>query len=80
MLDLGCGAGGFCHLAAGAGASVTGVDAAAGMVEIARERAREGRFDVGDIQFLPYEDRSFDAVTGSGRVGERRRESRGRAD
>jgi SAM-dependent methyltransferase len=34
------------------------------MVEIARERVPHGRFDVGDIQFLPYEDRSFDVVTG----------------
>jgi SAM-dependent methyltransferase/predicted ester cyclase len=64
VLDLGCGAGGFCRLAVGAGARVTGIDAAAGMVEIARERVPDGRFDVGDIQFLPYEDRSFDVVAG----------------
>jgi SAM-dependent methyltransferase len=64
VLDLGCGAGGFCRLAARAGACVTGIDAAAAMVEIARERVPDGRFDVGDIQFLPYEDRSFDVVTG----------------
>ena len=64
VLDLGCGAGGFCRLAARAGASVTGIDAAAGMVEIPRERVPDGRFDVGDIQFLPYQDCSFDVVTG----------------
>jgi ubiquinone/menaquinone biosynthesis C-methylase UbiE len=62
VLDLGCGAGRFCRLAANAGAPVTGIDAAAGMVEIARERVPDGRFDVADIQFLPYEDRSFDVV------------------
>jgi SAM-dependent methyltransferase len=62
VLDLGCGAGGFCRLAAGAGARVTGIDAAAGMVEIARERVPDGRFAVGDIQFLPYDERSFDVV------------------
>jgi SAM-dependent methyltransferase len=64
VLDVGCGAGGFCRLAAGAGARVTGIDAAAGMLEIARERVPDGRFDVGDIQFLPYADRSFDLVAG----------------
>jgi SAM-dependent methyltransferase len=62
VLDVGCGAGRFCRMAAGAGASVTGIDAAAGMIEIARERVPGGRFDVGDIQFLPYEDESFDLV------------------
>jgi SAM-dependent methyltransferase len=62
VLDLGCGAGRFCRLAARTGASVTGIDAAVGMVEIARERVPDGRFEVGDIQFLPYEDRSFDVV------------------
>jgi 2-polyprenyl-3-methyl-5-hydroxy-6-metoxy-1,4-benzoquinol methylase len=63
VLDLGCGAGVFCRLAADAGASVTGIDAAPALVEIARERVPEGRFDVGDIQALPYQDRSFDIVT-----------------
>ena len=63
VLDLGCGAGVFCRLAADAGASVTGIDAAPALVEIARERVPDGRFDVGDIQTLPYEDRSFDVVT-----------------
>lgn len=64
VLDVGCGAGGFCRLAADAGASVTGIDAAAGMIEVARERVPDARFDVGDIQFLPYDDGSFDVVTG----------------
>jgi SAM-dependent methyltransferase len=51
-------------LAADAGASVTGIDAAAGMIEVARERVPDAHFDVGDIQFLPYDDQSFDAVAG----------------
>jgi len=64
VLDVGCGAGGFCRQAVDAGASVTGLDAAAGMIEVARERVPNARFDVGDIQSLPYEDRSFDVVAG----------------
>ena len=63
VLDVGCGAGGFCRLAADTGASVTGIDAAAGMIEVARERTPNGRFDVGDIEVLPYENESFDVVT-----------------
>jgi len=63
VLDLGCGAGTFCRLAAGDGARVTGIDAAPALVAIARERVSDGRFDVGDIQSLPYEDRVFDRVT-----------------
>jgi len=35
LLDAGCGAGGFCRLAGERGADVTGIDAAAGMIEIA---------------------------------------------
>ena len=64
VLDVGCGAGGFSRLAAAAGAEVAGLDAAAAFVEIARERVPGGRFDVGDIQFLPHADDSFDVVTG----------------
>jgi SAM-dependent methyltransferase len=50
-------------MAADAGAIVTGIDAAPGLVEIARNRVPEGRFDVADIQSLPYEDGAFDFVT-----------------
>jgi ubiquinone/menaquinone biosynthesis C-methylase UbiE len=64
VLDVGCGAGEFCRMAADAGASVTGIDAAAGMIEVARERVPNARFNVGDIQFLPYDDQSFDVVAG----------------
>ena len=34
------------------------------MIEVARERVPDAHFDVGDIQFLPYDDQSFDAVAG----------------
>jgi SAM-dependent methyltransferase len=63
VLDVGCGPGGFCRLAAEAGATVAGIDASQALIEIARERVPSGRFDVGDMQFLPYEDDSFDVIT-----------------
>jgi SAM-dependent methyltransferase len=64
VLDVGCGSGFFCRLAADAGARVTGIDAAAALVEIAKERVPGGDFRVGDLQFLPYPDDAFDAVSG----------------
>jgi SAM-dependent methyltransferase len=64
VLDVGCGAGGFCRLAAETGATVVGIDASQALVEISRARVPSGRFDLGDMQFLPYEDDSFDVVTG----------------
>jgi len=64
VLDVGCGPGGFCRLAADTDATVVGIDASRALVEISRERVPSGRFDVGDMQFLPYEDDSFDVVTG----------------
>jgi SAM-dependent methyltransferase len=63
LLDIGCGPGGFCRLAADAAALVTGLDASPAMLEVAGERVPEGRFDLGDMQHLPYDDRSFDVVT-----------------
>lgn len=64
VLDVGCGPGGFCRLAADVGATVAGIDASKAHVKIARARVPTGRFDVGDMQFLPYDDDSFDVVTG----------------
>ena len=64
VLDVGCGAGGLSVVAAEEGATVTAIDAAAPLAEIARERVPAARVDVGDIQFLPYGDDEFDAVIG----------------
>ena len=64
LLDAGCGAGLFCRLAAARGASVVGLDSAPALLNIARERVASGTFDLGDVGNLPYEDESFDVVTG----------------
>jgi SAM-dependent methyltransferase len=64
VLDCGCGAGRFARLAADLGASVGGIDAAEGLIEIAAERTPEGDFRVGDLEALPWPSDSFDVVTG----------------
>lgn len=64
VLDCGCGAGRFARMAADRGASVAGIDASEKLVEIAAERAPGGDFRSGDIEALPWEDGSFDVVTG----------------
>ncbi len=62
-LDVATGTGGVAIRAAAAGAEVTGVDIAPGMVEGARVKAPEIDFELGDAQELRYEDGSFDVVS-----------------
>lgn len=62
VLDAGCGGAGACLLAAKRGARITGLDAASSLIDIARERLPDGDFRVGDLEELPFEDNSFDAV------------------
>jgi SAM-dependent methyltransferase len=64
VLDCGCGAGRFARMAADRGASVAGMDASAELIEIAAERVPEGDFRAGDIEALPWQDNSFNLVTG----------------
>jgi SAM-dependent methyltransferase len=64
LLDVGCGTGSLCRLAVDRGASVSGLDAAERLVQLARSRVPEAAFRCGDIQFLPYGDVFFDVVTG----------------
>jgi SAM-dependent methyltransferase len=63
-LDVGCGAGMAAALSAARGASVSGIDAAATLLEIARERTPAGDFRHGDIEALPFDGDAFDLVTG----------------
>ncbi len=64
LLDVGCGPGLFLRLAAQQGATVTGIDAAAPFIEIARERLPDAELTVGEMESLPYEDERFDVITG----------------
>ncbi len=63
LLDVGCGSGLACAMAAARGAKVSGLDASPGMVELARERLAHADFRTGDMGSLPYEDDRFDVVT-----------------
>jgi SAM-dependent methyltransferase len=63
-LDVGCGAGMAASLSATRGATVAGIDAADALLAIARERTPGADFRQGDIEALPFDDDSFDLVTG----------------
>ncbi|MGH4006161.1 MAG: class I SAM-dependent methyltransferase, partial [Pseudonocardiaceae bacterium] len=62
LLDLGCGAGLLCRIAADRGAQVTGIDRDTRQIEQAAALVPEGRFEVGDILVLPYPGARFDVV------------------
>ena len=64
LLDVGCGPGLFLRLATQRGATVTGIDAAGSFVEIARERVPGADVNVGEMHALPYDDDTYNAVTG----------------
>lgn len=66
VVDVGCGTGNAALLAAERGARVTGVDPAARLIEVARERAAEQRLNVafapGDAAAIPLADGEADLV------------------
>jgi SAM-dependent methyltransferase len=63
-LDVGCGAGMAAQIAAARGAQVSGIDAAEALLQIARWRTPGGNFRQSDLEELPFDDHSFDVVTG----------------
>jgi ubiquinone/menaquinone biosynthesis C-methylase UbiE len=68
-LDVGCGTGELVFMAVETGAEVTGADLAPVLVDTARRQAEERgagvKFEVADVEALPYDDASFDIVTSS---------------
>ena len=64
VLDIGCGSGIFCELASRRGAQVSGIDAAESLLAIARARVTDADFRTGEMEELPYWERTFDLVTG----------------
>ena len=64
LLDVGCGGGFALLLAARRGATVTGLDATAALLDIARERVPAASLVVGDLEDPPpFDPGSFDVVT-----------------
>lgn len=66
VLDVACGNGNVAIPAARAGAEVIGIDIAPNLVDQARQRAREAsldvKFEVGDVEDMPYRNAEFDLV------------------
>ncbi|GAC1440474.1 MAG: hypothetical protein NVSMB51_19760 [Solirubrobacteraceae bacterium] len=66
VVDLACGTGNAALLAARTGAEAVGLDQAARLIDVARARAAaaglEVEFLLGDVQELPFAERSFDAA------------------
>jgi SAM-dependent methyltransferase len=64
VLDIGCGVGVFLQLVADGGCKPFGLDAAQSLIELARERLPGADLRIGDMEALPYDDDTFDLVTG----------------
>jgi SAM-dependent methyltransferase len=64
LLDAGCGSGLFSSLAINEGAEVIGVDAAPGLLELARRRNPKHNFLEEDLESLPFAENSFHVVAG----------------
>jgi SAM-dependent methyltransferase len=62
LLDIACGSGLGVRVADGMGADVAGIDAAAELVAVARERTPTADLRVGSMFELPWRDEHFDAV------------------
>lgn len=63
VLDVACGSGLALRLAEAMGAETAGIDAAASLIDIARERNPDSDLVLGSMFELPWQDNSFDVVT-----------------
>jgi len=64
MLDAGCGSGMFLTMVSATGAEIQGIDAAPGLLDIARKRLPATTLLIEDLESIPFADESFDLVTG----------------
>ncbi|GIU89352.1 MAG: hypothetical protein KatS3mg010_0451 [Acidimicrobiia bacterium] len=63
LLDAGCGSGLALQIARERGAAVSGLDASAALLEVARRRVPDGDVRQGELEELPFDSNTFDAVT-----------------
>src|SRR3954449_2819464 len=64
VLDVGCGVGSFLSLVTDRGARAFGLDASEALLDVARSRLADADLRVGDMEAMPYDDDTFDLVTG----------------
>jgi len=64
LLDVGCGSGYFSKLAVDKQIDVTGLDATTELIAEAKKRVPTANFLVGEMEELPFEEKSFDVVCG----------------
>lgn len=62
-LDLACGTGNYTVALAARGGRWSGVDQSATMIEAARGKSASVRWELGDVEQLPFEDRSFSGAS-----------------
>ena len=64
VLDIGCGAGAFLRLVAERGGVPHGLDASEALIAFVRSRLPDADLRVGEMEDLPWDDDTFDLVTG----------------
>ncbi len=64
VLDAGCGSGFFSSMVINTGAQLIGVDAASGLLDVARQRNPRNNFMEEDLESLPFASNSFTVVVG----------------
>src|SRR6266540_6746100 len=64
VLDVGCGAGAFLRLVAERGGVPHGLDASEALIAFSRTRLPDADLRVGEMENLPWDDDTFDLVTG----------------
>jgi SAM-dependent methyltransferase len=64
VLDIGCGVGAFLRLVADRGGEPHGIDASDALIAFARGRLPDADLRVGEMEDLPWDDDTFDLVTG----------------
>lgn len=62
VADIGCGPGMWVHLLATLGVEVIGIDLSPRMIDLARARSSDARFEVGSIHDLPLPTEGFDGA------------------